>query len=77
MDKIKIILIAGIAGAVVGLGLLIGGIAMNNNLEAELRNLLQGGDGYPGTPMIVIGIVLLVVGLGAGAFGLYKTLKKK
>lgn len=77
MDKKKLILIAGAAVLLIGIVLLIVGIALNNNLEAEIQNLLQGGDGYPGTPMIVIGIIMMVLGTGAGAFGLYRLLKKK
>ena len=51
-----------IGAAVLGLILLIVGISQNNSLKAQLASLLGSGKVNPGTPWIVIGILLIVAG---------------
>ena len=60
-----IFLILGIASAVYG-------ISQNNNMEAQMRNLFEHGRVNPGTPYVVVGIVLVVIGIILLIVGLKK-----
>ena len=61
-----------IGAAILGLILLIVGISQNNSLEAQLASLFGSGKVNPGTPWIVIGIILIL-----GAAVLFVINKKK
>ncbi len=55
-------LVVGIISLIVGLILLIMGISTNNNATAQIASLLSGGGANPGTPLIIVGIILMIVG---------------
>lgn len=66
-------IIAGAILAVIGLGLTIYGIYLNNNVEAQLTALFNSGNVDPGTGWIVVGVIALVVGIALLVIGLTKT----
>lgn len=55
-------LVVGIISLVVGLILLIMGVSTNNSTTAQLSSLLSGNGTNPGTPLIIIGVILMIVG---------------
>lgn len=55
--------IGGIILTIIGAILALVGFATNNSGEAQLVSFLSGNGRNPGTPLIIIGVILLVVGI--------------
>ena len=60
--------IGGIILIVLGALLAILGIAVNNTQDAQLLSFISGNGTNPGTPLIIIGVLLIVGGIALVIF---------
>ena len=55
--------VGGIILTIIGALLAIFGVAANSSGEAQLVSFLSGNGTNPGTPLIIIGVILIAVGV--------------
>lgn len=65
-------ILAGIIAIVFGGGLCVYGYTENNNLANQVISVLSGGGTDPGTPYLISGIVIFIIGVILLLYGFKK-----